>query len=187
MSDFAAFLGDGRHIFCICPECGETHRLTDLEISKKGKQTKDFLDKFEDSMAKLEDKRTQLEARARELQDDARRRAVRRVLPQLLRQAVPGLYRRGINPQDVRTLIHPVEFVAFEGMSSDDGVHQVTFLNMGPATQETQSLQRAIEDHSLDWATLRVSDDGSVSSRSLKVEGSTKTNKAPRRSSLGEF
>jgi predicted Holliday junction resolvase-like endonuclease len=170
MSDLLTFLGEGRHIFSMCPECGEIHRLTDLQLSRKGKYVPDWLDKMEAALARLEERKGSLDDRARALQAAAKEKAERRVLPQLLKRAVPAFYAWGVDPRDVRTLIHPVEFVAFRGMNSRDGVREVTFLNLGPPTPITKSIDKAVEAGDIGWATLRLGDEGSLEAEEPKVK-----------------
>lgn len=162
MSDLLTLLGEGRHIFSMCPECGEIHRLTDLQLSHRGKYAPDWLDKMEATRARLDVRKESLEDRARALQALAKEKAERRVLPQLLKRAVPAFYEWGVDPRDVRTLIHPVEFVAFRGMNSKDGVREVTFLNLGPPTPISKSIDRAVSAGELAWNTLRIDDEGTV-------------------------
>lgn len=167
MTDMITYLRDGRHVFSICPECGEIHRLTDLQLSSKGRYTRDWLDDLQEELARLGQRRDDLEGRQRELKAAAKEKAERRILPQVLRKAVPTIHRWGIDPRDIRPLISPLEFVAFRGMNSQDGIREVTFLNLSGPSSLSKSISETAVARRVAWATVRVKDDGE-----LEVEGS---------------
>ena len=47
VSDLALFLKQNRHLFSVCPECGNVHRLSDLQLAQKGRYQPDWLDALE--------------------------------------------------------------------------------------------------------------------------------------------
>lgn len=162
MSDFSTFVREGRHIFSVCPECGSVHRLSELQLSRRGKYVVDWMDKIEGRRDTLEQRRGALEKRAAELQRVAKETAERRVLPQLLRRAAPMFYKLKIDPRDVRTIIHPLDFVVFRGLNSRDGVREVSLVNLGPQNAMTSSIENVIEAHELGWRTIRVGENGAI-------------------------
>jgi predicted Holliday junction resolvase-like endonuclease len=163
MSDISIFVREGRHIFSVCPECGSVHRLSELELSKPERYIPDWMDKVERQRDSLERRRGTLEERASLLQGVAREKAERRILPQLLRRAAPMFYELGVDPRDVRTIIHPIDFVVFKGMNSRDGVREVSLVNLGSQNAITSSIEDAIGAHELGWRTVRVGEDGTIS------------------------
>jgi predicted Holliday junction resolvase-like endonuclease len=164
MSEFSTFIKEGRHIFSICPECGSVHRLSELQLSRRGKYVADWMDKVERQRDTLEQRRGSLKERAAELQDIAKEKAERKVLPQLLQRAAPMFYKLGIDPRDVRTVSHPIDFVVFNGMNSRDGVQDVSLVNLGSVNAITSSIGKTIESRNLGWRTVRVRDDGTLES-----------------------
>ncbi|MFZ3355497.1 MAG: Holliday junction resolvase-like protein [Thermoplasmata archaeon] len=164
ISDFSTFIREGRHIFSVCPECGSVHRLSDLELSRRGKYVPDWMDKVERSRDALEQRRGTLEGRAAELQRVAKERAERKVLPQLLWRSAPMFYKLKIDPRDVRTIIHPLDFVVFQGMNSRDGVQGVSLVSLDSANPITSSIGKTILARDFGWRTVRVGDDGVIES-----------------------
>lgn len=162
MGDFLLLLRESRHIFSICPECGIVHRLSQLQLSSKGRYKADWLDEMERERNKLDERKERLEERARELRLRAKEQAERRELPRLLRRTAPMFVKHRIDPRDVRTLFDPVEFVIFEGMNSDDGIQGVTFIKIGGASAIDRSIERAVKGGKYGWNTLKVADDGRV-------------------------
>ena len=72
-------------------------------------------------------------------------------------------YKLKIDPRDVRTILHPLDFVVFRGMNSRDGVQDVGLVNLGTRTTISTSIRRAIDARNVGWRTIRVGDDGLIS------------------------
>ena len=164
MSDLQTYLTEGRHIFSVCPECGSVHRLSDLALSRRGKYVPDWMDKIEGRRDSLERRKGTLEERAAEMQRVAKERAERKVLPQLLSRAAPMFYKLQIDPRDVRTIIHPLDFVVFRGLNSRDGVRAVDLVSLQQGNTFVPSIRKAVDAHELGWRTVHVGDKGTVSS-----------------------
>lgn len=164
MSDLLTYLTEGRHVFSVCPECGSIHRLSELGLSRKGTYVPDWMDKIEGRHDYLERRRGALEDRAAELQLAAKVRAESKVLPQLLSRAAPMFYKLQIDPRDVRTIIHPLDFVVFRGMNSRAGVRAVDFLSLHRGNAFAPSIRTALDAGKFGWRTVRVSDNGTVES-----------------------
>jgi predicted Holliday junction resolvase-like endonuclease len=164
VSDLQTYLTEGRHIFSVCPECGSVHRLSELALSRRGKYIPDWMDRIEGRRDALERRRGALEERASELQRVAKERAEQRVLPQLLSRAAPMFYKLRIDPRDVRTIIHPIDFVVFRGMNSRDGVRAVDLVSLQRGSAFAPSISKAIHANELGWRTVHVGDNGTVSS-----------------------
>lgn len=163
MSDLLLFLKEHRHIFSVCPECGTVHRLSDLQLARKGRYALDWLDLLEKNHRTSQTKYEALEARSKELQRKAKALAERRELPKLLRKVAPSFVRQKINPTHVRTIFDPVEFVVFHGMQSEDGVRSVSLMHMGTNTRLTRSIEEAVSKGNFGWNTVKVGENGDVS------------------------
>lgn len=169
MSDLPLFLKESRHIFSVCPECLAVHRLSQLQLSSKGRYKPDWMDEIEQEMGKLSGRMEKLEERAREFRMQAKERAERTELPRLLNRVAPVFVKQRIDPRDVRTLFHPVEFVIFEGMNSESGVRGVTFIQIGGPSAISRSIEKAIDGGNYGWNTLKIADDGRVAGSSGTV------------------
>ena len=164
MSDLQTYLTEGRHIFSVCPECGSVHRLSELALSRKGKYLPDWMDKIEGRRDALERRRGTLDERASDMQRVAKERAERRVLPQLLSRAAPMFYKLQIDPRDVRTIIHSLDFVVFRGMNSRDGVRAVDLVSLRQGNAFVPSIRKAVDANEFGWRTVRVGDKGTIES-----------------------
>ncbi len=162
MNEYSTFFKEGRHIFSICPECGSVHRLSDIELSRKGKYVADWMDKVERRRDALAQRRGGLEEKAAELQSAAKQMAEREVLPGLLRRAVPMFFDLGIDPRDVRTISHPIDFIVFQGMGSPEGVREVTLRSLSAGNPLVPSIRATVEAKNFGWGTIRVGDDGVI-------------------------
>jgi predicted Holliday junction resolvase-like endonuclease len=71
----------------------------------------------------------------------------------------------GVNPEDIKVLFHPVEYVAFRGLGRNNCT-SVEFLAYPPTSQERETIQtsirRAIDAGNIEWQTLRIEDTGRV-------------------------
>lgn len=163
MGEFSTYLEQSRHIFSICPECDSVSRLTDLELARRGRYSPDWLDKIEAGIDKAGQDKFALDQRARALKDAARRAAEADLLPRRLREIAPAFAKSGFDPRDVSAILDPVQFVIFEGMSSEDGVRRIVFFSRAGTGPSFESLREAILGRAYDWNLVRVADDGSIS------------------------
>lgn len=164
MTGISDFLAHGRHIFSICVGCGSVHRISELQLARKGEYKPDWLDKLESTRARWEGVIERLEDQKAELNAKAKQAAEKRELPRLLRKVVPKLVEAKVDPRDVRTLFDPVEFVVFDGMHKKN-VEQVTLLSLRQDGRLASSIEETLRDRRVSWNTLRVGDDGSVTAK----------------------
>jgi predicted Holliday junction resolvase-like endonuclease len=162
MIELPFFLRENRHIFSVCPKCGIVHRLSELRLSRKGRYASDWLDTLQSKNERWQNRKDKLESECHSLQQDAKEKAERKELPKLLNRVAPVFIQWKIDPRDVRTIFDPVEFVAFEGLNSEDGVQRVSLLHLGSPHRLTKSLEHTITAGNFGWNTLRLEDDGTI-------------------------
>jgi predicted Holliday junction resolvase-like endonuclease len=94
---------------------------------------------------------------------EGRRKAKKR-----LRKVDPVFSARGIDPQDVKVLFEPVEYVIFHGLNST-GVRSLEFVSRPPETRSQEvtvtAVDRAIRNGNVEFETLHLRDDGSLEVR----------------------
>ena len=163
-----AFLQESSRIFGVCPCCGELFRLSDAQVFIRRAPPRTPFDELEDARRKLlaaieryEAKEEALRAKALELGQAAARRR--------LKQIAGPFVRRRIDPQDVKVVFSPVEFIAFRGMSA--GMVSKIELIDRPAKSRAQesmqnSLAKAVAAGHYEWKVLRITEDGRVVSES---------------------
>jgi predicted Holliday junction resolvase-like endonuclease len=165
-SDLLWFLREQRHIFVVCPCCGEVVRLSDARVSYRQKYADDWLDRVERSEERIEQRIESFEERRKKLRDLSIARARQRILPQLLRKVAPAVSSLKLSPMDVKTLMDPVGYVVFDGLNSARGCRRVLFLDTGEAGKERlrvrESMESAIKRGDLGWTTVQIGQDGVV-------------------------
>lgn len=74
-----------------------------------------------------------------------------------------------LNPNDAKVIFHPVDFVVFNGMTSDRGFTPIKNLvlldkkdRQGEHLRIQRSIERAVDRSNYEWLTLRVQEDGSI-------------------------
>jgi predicted Holliday junction resolvase-like endonuclease len=162
MGEFSTYIQESRHIFSVCPECESVARIPNLELSRKGKYLPDWLDKIEAGIQRTEQDKFDLGQKAKSLREAARNEVEAELLPRRLREIAPAFAKTGYDPRDVGAILDPVQFVVFEGMSSEDGVRKVVFFSMTTGGARLDSLGRAVKNRAYDWNLIRVADDGCI-------------------------
>ena len=166
MSLIASLIKEQRHIFGICPHCQDLVRLVDVKVSYQTQYRRDWLDMLQDKQGNWEEKISDLEEEEKELRKKAIDKATRTTLPRLLQKVVPTFARTHLNPREVKTILHPINFVAFDGMNAGR-VKDVVL--MDPKTtdktrkQVQQSIADAIKSDAVEWKSVRIGESGDVS------------------------
>ena len=164
MGDLTKAFAEFNAIIGICPCCGDISRLSEMRPYLKGaKPSSEFdlldaeerrLDRIEEA---LEEQVERLREKAREL---GRKEAARR-----LKAADPCFAGCGIDPQDVKVLFDPVEYIVFDGMAKK-ALRKIWFVGEQPAGKADERLQTSLQDAvrkgNLEFITLRVTNDGKV-------------------------
>jgi predicted Holliday junction resolvase-like endonuclease len=154
-----------RGIFGVCPCCGELFRLSDARVFVKTRPERDWMDKLDaedERLGKLEER---LEEQKEELREKARAKA-RLEANRLIRNIDPVFAPRRLNPDDAKPILHPVDFIVFNGMKTQSAIRNLVLLDHETRSPERKRLQRSIEravsKKRYEWRTLRVNEDGSV-------------------------
>ncbi len=165
-----------QEVLAICPCCGEIFRLVEgkFVFPQKRPKTCEYLDmvSLEGRIADQDDRLSSAEERFEEkiqkqrqkLIDLGRRRAKKR-----LKKIDPTFSGKDIDPQDVKVVFDPVEYVIFHGLNSDDGVELVEFVSRSPDSNAhekiVKSIGRTVRNGDVEFETLHMRDDGSFEIR----------------------
>lgn len=159
-----AFRGFGQ-IYGICPCCGELFRLSEARVFTPSLPVKTPFDEVAENWLRLDLQVERFEAREARVRAEARlvgQRAARR----RLRSIVPFFLKRRVDPNDVKVLFTPVHYVAFRGMT-DRNCSSVDFIDTPAVAKQQEVLQesmfQAISAGRMAWWTLRIDEDGRVS------------------------
>lgn len=153
-----------KRIYVICPCCGEPFRLSEATLYTKSAPPRTVFEQMEDARLRLERRIEKFDENEDAIREEARRlgqlEARRR-----LREIAPFFVARRIDPQDVKLLFHPVEYVVFRGMQTDRCA-SVDFIDHPATNRECERIQRsldgAIKAGNLEWQTFRINADGRV-------------------------
>lgn len=162
--DAGALLREFREILCLCPHCGEVHRLSDLHITARGPAKPTDLDRLDAEDAKLE----AIEERLDLLEDkfrDAARAAGAMAAKKRLRRIDPVFSGTGLDPQDVKVVFDPIEYVTFRGLNRGE-VREILLMAERPKSSGEEKVQESVasaaKKGNVEFATLRVSEAGEV-------------------------
>lgn len=162
-TDLGRVLREFREILCLCPHCAEVHRLADLHLFTRGAPKPTALDLLDAEDRKLEAAEERLDGL--EQTRDAARKAGARAAKKRLRRIDPVFSRKGIDPQDVKLIFDPVEYVVFRGDASDN-IREILLIAEPPATSAAERVQDSIaaaaKKGNVEFATLRVTEDGKM-------------------------
>lgn len=160
-----------QEILGICPCCGEIFRLPEAKFIFPQKRPRDCeylnLVSLENKVRRDDERLTAAEDRFQEKFDELKGKLVdrgRKQAKRKLKKIDPVFSGKNINPQDVKVIFDPVEYLIFHGLNSD-GVSHVEFVSRMPESkvQETilKTIEKTIESGNVEFETLQLKDDGS--------------------------
>jgi predicted Holliday junction resolvase-like endonuclease len=165
-----------QEVLAICPCCRRLFRLVEGKFifPQKRPKTCEYLEliAFEGKLSHEKDHLESAEERFEEKLEEQReqlREQGRRKAKKKLKRIDPTFSAKDIDPQDVKAIFDPVEYLIFHGLNSEDGVDLVEFVSRSPdnKTQEAivKSIDRTIRDGHVEFETLHMKDDGSFEIR----------------------
>lgn len=166
MSELLNIFQSFRKILCLCPCCGELLRLSDLHLRYTGKAPKTWLDTYEQKLVALQRKEELFGEKERELREKSIERG-RKKVPRLIERCLcPEFRKMKYDPYDIKAIMHPVDFVVFDGLNQENEIKSITFLSRKPSNQEqikiTESIRKAISKNNYEWKVARITLDGKV-------------------------
>jgi predicted Holliday junction resolvase-like endonuclease len=151
---------------CICPECGEIARLSDLHLRYTGVAPKTWFDTYQSELLALQKKEEFFGEKEDELREESAERG-RKKVPKIVKKCLcPEFARLRYDPYDIKAILHPVDFVVFDGMNKSSEVKDVIFLSRKTQNRELnliwKSIKNTIEDENYDWKVARITIDGKM-------------------------
>jgi len=152
-------------ILCMCPECNNLMRLSDMHLRAKGRAPSTWLDKYDKSIDKIEEKEDVFSQQERKIRDKANERG-RAQVPKLIKKSLDEKFAKlNYDPYDIKAILHPIDFVIFNGMNNDN-LKDVVLLSKRTKNPNLMELHRGIADavrnKKYDWKVIRVSAEGKV-------------------------
>jgi predicted Holliday junction resolvase-like endonuclease len=126
-----------------CPHCHELFRLSEVELF--------FIpDRKDDFLAELRKKERDIEQNLQQQITLARQDAIKRsrstLMGKLFETVRPYLPGFAYNPNDLRAIWNPVDFVCFNGLAVNRSVESITFIEIKTGKSFLTSVERSIRD-----------------------------------------
>jgi len=151
-------------ILVICPCCGEISRVSDTRPYLKGAKPHTRFDQLDAESRALDRIEARLEERLERIREKAQERGWKKARGRL-KKLDPTFSGSGLEPQDVKVIFDPVEYVVFDGMTKN-ALRQVLLIGEHAANRIQErihtSLQQTLKRGNVEFATLRVTEDGRV-------------------------
>ena len=141
-------------------------RLSDLHLRYTGKVPKTWLDKYESKLLSLQKKEELFEEKEQEMRKKSIERG-RKKVPGLIKKCLcPEFKKLKYDPYDIKALMHPVDFVVFNGLNEGINIKNVTFLSRKPSdtTQNLilETIRETVDKKNYEWKVARITIDGKV-------------------------
>jgi predicted Holliday junction resolvase-like endonuclease len=161
-----------QEVLAICPCCGEIFRLVEgkFVFPQQRPKTSVYLDlvALEGDVSEKEDRLASAEKKFEEKLREHRQKWIqlgRRQAKKRLKKIDPIFSAKNIDPQDVKVIFDPVEYLIFHGLNSEHGVNLLEFVSRAPLSRSQEavvnSIGKTIQSGYVSFETLHIKDDGS--------------------------
>ena len=165
-SDLVNLFQSFRTILCICPSCGDIVRLSDLRLKYTGVAPHTWLDTYDSKVRRFEKKEELFDEKEAKLREAAVERGRKKVPKMICKCLDSDIACFNYNPYDIKALLHPVDFVVFNGLNDKKQLNDITFISKKTQNEALNkirsSLESAVDKERYDWHVARVSIEGKV-------------------------
>jgi len=159
-------------ILCLCPNCSSLLRVSQLHLRSTAPAPRTWLDDYDDQIKKLQiksdsvaTKEDKLYSQETEMRKKSSERGQKRVVGTVLKSMDDYFSKKKYNPYDIKPIIHPVDFVIFNG-DHDKQVNEVVFLSKKSKNPNLAALQKSVDEcvekKNYDFKTAKISNEGKV-------------------------
>ena len=159
-------------ILCLCPNCSSLLRVSQLHLHSTAPSPRTWLDDHDDQMQKLQNKsdrvttkEDKLYSQEKEMRKKSAERGRKMVVNTVLKSMDDYFSKKKYNPYDIKPIIHPVDFVIFNG-DHDKQINEVVFLSKKSNNPNLAALQKSIDEcvekKNYDFKTAKISNEGKV-------------------------
>jgi len=146
----------------ICPDCGAIFRASDARPFVPAQHKRTVIDRLDAQERRIADALADLDALEQELRSQARARGFSRAQKRL-RKIDRAFAASKVDPHDVKVLGHPIEYVAFDGMTKGQ-LRSVRFCAGSPAVKAQEhvltSIEATLASGNVEFGIVRVKADG---------------------------
>jgi predicted Holliday junction resolvase-like endonuclease len=154
-----------RRILAVCPCCGELRRVSDLRLKSKAEAEKTWLDKFDADSQKIAEKEQKFEEEEQKLREEAIEKG-RKIAEKAFQKAIcPSLQKLKLNPYDVKPIFHPIDFIAFNGMTDEESISDILLLAREQCAMLDpirKQIKKAVVGYKYDWQVARINESGNI-------------------------
>ncbi len=155
-----------RRILAVCP-CGNLHRVSDLQLKSKA-ETKErtWLDEFDLDVNKLLIEEHAFEEQKEKLRQAEIEKGRKQAEKAFYKAVCPSLRKLKLNPFDIKPILHPIDFIAFNGMTNEESISDIRLLTreqcaiLDPIRKQ---IKKVVEAKKYDWQVARIDDSGNIS------------------------
>ena len=159
-------------VLCLCPHCSSLLRVSQLHLRSTAAAPRTWLDDYDEQIQKLQikddkvsRKEDKLNSQVAEIREKSRERGRKRVVSTVLKSMDDYFSKKKYNPYDIKPIIHPVDFVIFNG-DHDKQVNEVVFLSKKSKNPNLAALQKSVDEcvekKNYDFKTAKISNEGKV-------------------------
>ena len=163
MDDMLSVFTNFKNILCVCPECNNISRLSQLYIYSDQKTPKTWLDDYDDRVREFGELEFEHDSKVDEIREQAIQRG-RDQVPKMVNASLSGtITKLKYNPYDIKPINHPIDYVVYDGM--DDGeINNVIFLHEKNTNlaELHKSIHNTVEKKQYDWKVARLSREGTL-------------------------
>jgi predicted Holliday junction resolvase-like endonuclease len=165
-SEIGATLEQFAHILGICPnvECSALFRLSDARPYIKGRRAHTILDEIDAASERIDLAIERLEEQEMRLRAEAKKAGLKQAKHRL-KKIDPIFSGSSLDPQDVKVIFNPVEYVVFDGMNRQK-LKRVLMLAREPSNTKQERVLKSISDTirkgNMSFKTMRVLEDGDL-------------------------
>jgi len=161
IDDILSIFTNFKNILCVCPECNNISRLSQLYLYSAKKTAKTWLDDYEDRVRSFREIESEHDSKANEIREQAVQRG-RDQVPKLVNTSLSEtITKLKYDPYDIKPINHPIDYVVYDGMNNNS-INNVVFLhekNMH-LTKLHQSITDTVKNKQYDWKVARISKEG---------------------------
>jgi len=154
-----------RKILAFCP-CGKIHRVSDLRLISKAKTPKTWLDEYEATARTLSEKEEAFADQIKNLRMEAVEKGRKEAVRAFYNAVCPSIRKLKINPFDLKPILNPIDFVAFNGMTEDEEISDIVLLTrehpcayLNPIRGQ---IRKAVEKNRYEWQVAHIDETGKI-------------------------
>ena len=150
-----------KNILCVCPECNNISRLSQLYLYSAKKTARTWLDDYEDRVRSFRERESEHDSKANEVREQAVQRG-RDQVPKIVSTSLSeSITKLKYDPYDIKPINHPIDYVVYDEINKNSS-DNVVFLHEKNIhlTKLHQSIENTVINKQYHWKVARISKEG---------------------------